>query len=249
MTGLVLQPVQELLAEHLLVERLVFQLEEAIEVVDDDQAGVVEAIPDLLEEGELVALVGDADEQEVHLVAALLRFGQNLLGARLVVVVAVGDKQHDRALLGAGRSCRLGFLAEAEKAPGFRCRAADPAEVLEILLDDVAVVGAAVVARHLVDDLATDVVVYVIGGDNADMVGMRFTAAEREHVQLLVGIEDHAPGHEALQEAIGQAVAVFVVKRAGDVQVKRQIHLGNDDAAFLQVEAQAFCCFVEVQFQ
>lgn len=236
--GLLLQPHEELIAEQKLVERLIRQGREGRDVVHDHEPGVVEFFPDTLEEFELVFLVRATDEQEVDPVTALLGLAQDAPRLGLVTVATVGHEQHDRLLADSRRrSCGSGRTTAkhpTEEATGF-CRSfrgTGPAEVLDGFPEDAGIFSAAVVAWHLLDDLATHVVIDVRGRDRADVMIAAFAGAEREDVQCAVGIEGESPRREPDEDVVGETATMLVVKRHRDIEDERNVRRGRGHDAF-----------------
>lgn len=125
---------------------------------------------------------------------------------------------HDGTLLLGGLLCSgLAAAEHAEETALGRSGRGDrwlPAEVFEVALEHVAVVGTTVVARDALDDLPLHVLFARCWCHIARIVGMALAIAEREDVQLPVQVEDHGPRDEADEQVVRQAVAVLVVEGA-----------------------------------
>lgn len=82
------------------------------------------------------------------------------------------------------------------------------------------------------------------------MVGARRTAAEREHVQLLVRVEHHTPRRETLEKPLGEAIAMLVVETAADVEDEREVRLWRGgDAGLLERELEGRLALVQIQVE
>ncbi len=242
---LFLEPVDEFFAEQLLVELVVGPLDEPADVTDDDQAGVSKLIADLLQEREAPTLIRHANEQEVHFISPFYRGGEHLFGSTLVAVVTVGHMNDQGALL-LDRSQRRRGLSAAEEAAEHTLgllwctRLRSPAEVLEIPLKHIAVVGiAAIPARHMSDDLLPDEVLIIHGVHIAHIVDMSRAVTEREDVELLVGIKREPPRNETGHEVVRHTIPMFVLERPRHVEVERELHhRRRHDTDLLEIQAK-----------
>ncbi len=228
-----IEPLHELVADELRIELVVGLAGEGRQVANDDQAGIVEHVGDLLQELELAALVRVRQEEEVDLVPPALTRAEHLLHPTLVAAVTVGDKQNQGAFLLDRRRRRRRLLipattegtGEESALPGRRRLIAvrQPAEVTQVGFQHIAVVRPAAVARHLLDDFALDVALNVRRSHRPDMVNALFTVREGEDVDLAVGVERDPPRDQARHQIVRHPVTMLVIERAGHVHVHHDL--------------------------
>lgn len=211
----------------------------ALQIVDVQEAGVVELITELLDEAEVC--ITDSDEQNIHLNACILHVFQELQCFALIVVLTISEEVDDCREAG----CR--FLLE--------CLAAKPSLLVEahgvqVFCDHWRIVSAAPeLDFRVAQDVLLDVVSVVgCGGVDID-VRDAVAALEGEHIYFRVVIEQDADRKNALECFLHLTAGEQSASRAADVEVHQDLSLDIWDFALLDDEFCALGFFFEVELR